>query len=132
MEEETLIVKDTEKLNDYTCFDVILPSYLPEGYKFNRAGFFRDENGIVEDTKYIELYFTNDKTGEYIYMQQRFADEETAYATGADKVEEIKVNGVDAVLYGNNLDWEYNDVIYMLNGRGITKDELIKIAESIK
>ncbi len=63
-------------------------------------------------------------------MQQRFADEETAYATGAAKVEEIKVNGVDAVLYGNNLDWEYNDVIYMLNGRGITKDELIKIAES--
>ncbi len=132
MEEETLIVKDTEKLNDYTCFNVILPSYLPEGYKFNRAGFFRDENGIVEDAKYIELYFTNDKTGEYIYMQQRFADEETAYATGAAKVEEIKVNGVDAVLYGNNLDWEYNDVIYMLNGRGITKDELIKIAESIK
>ena len=132
MEEEILIVEDTDKLNDYTCFDVILPDYLPEGYKFGRAGFFKGENGSVEDSKYIELYFTNDKTGEFIYMQQRFADEETAYATGGSKVEKIQVNGVDAVLYGNSLDWEYNGVIYMLNGRGIAKDELIKIAESIK
>lgn len=132
MEEETLVVKDTSKLNDYTCFDVILPGYLPEGYTFDRAGFFKDDNGVVENSKYIELYFTNDKTGKFIYMQQRFADEETAYETGGSKVEKIKVNGVDAVLYDNSLGWEYNGVIYMLNGRGIAKDELIKIAESIK
>jgi hypothetical protein len=132
MEEGTLVVKDTSKLNDYTCFDVTLPSYLPEGYEFDRAGFFKDDNGVVENSKYIELYFTNDKTGKFIYMQQRFADEETAYGTGGSKVEKIKVNGVDAVLYDNSLDWEYNGVIYMLNGRGIAKDELIKIAESIK
>ncbi|SHD78154.1 DUF4367 domain-containing protein [Schnuerera ultunensis] len=98
MEEETLIVKDTEKLNDYTCFDVILPSYLPEGYKFNRAGFFRDENGVVENTKYIDLYFTNEKVEKYIFISQSPADEETAYSLSTDgKIEEIKVNGVDAV-----------------------------------
>jgi hypothetical protein len=65
-------------------------------------------------------------------MQQRFADEETAYETGGSKVEKIKINGVDAILYDNSLDWEYNGVIYALNGKGIAKDELIKIAESIK
>ncbi|MBU5438082.1 DUF4367 domain-containing protein [Tissierella sp. MSJ-40] len=132
-EEYTLVVENISELNDYTCFNVILPSYLPEGYEFDRAEFFKDENGIVENTKYIVLYFTNEKTGKYIYMQQRFADEETAYETGADKVEEIKINGVDAIMYDErNIDWEANGVIYMLNGREITKNELIKIAESIK
>lgn len=132
--EQTLIVKDSNELNNYTCFDVILPSYLPEGYKFDRAEFYKDENGIVENTKYISLYFTNEKTGKFIYMPQRFADEETAYETGGSKVEEIKINGVDAVIYSDsNIDWEANGVLYGLSGRGeVDKDELIKIAESIK
>ena len=131
-ENNNLLVKDVNKLNDYTCFEVILPSYLPEGYEFDRAEFFRDENGLVENSKYISLYFTNDETGEYIYMQQRFADEETAYETGGQKVEQLKINGADAILYDNNLDWEDNGVIYMLNGRGIPRDELIETAESFK
>lgn len=131
-EENNLVVKDTTTLNDYTCFDVVLPKYLPEGYEFDRAEFFRDENGVVENTKYISLYFTNEKTGEYIYMQQRFADEETAYAAGGQKIEQLKINGADAILYDNSLDWEDDGVIYALNGRGIAKNELVKIAESFK
>jgi hypothetical protein len=131
-EENNLVVKDTDKLNDYTCFEVILPKYLPEGYEFDRAEFYRDENGVVENTKYISLYFTNEKTEEYIYMQQRFADEETAYEAGGQKVEPVMINGVDAILYDNSLDWEDNGVIYALNGRGIAKNELTKIAESFK
>ncbi|WFA08800.1 DUF4367 domain-containing protein [Tissierella sp. Yu-01] len=133
LENNNLVVKDTDKLNDYTCFEVILPKYLPEGYEFDRAEFFRDENGIVENTKYISLYFTNDETGEYIYMQQRFADEETAYAAGGQNIEQLKINGADAILYDNNLDWEDDGVIYALSGRGmIPRDELIKTAESFK
>lgn len=131
-ENNNLVVKDKEKLNDYTRFEVILPKYLPEGYEFDRAEFFRDENDVVENTKYISLYFTNYKTGEFIYMQQRFADEETAYETGGQKVEQLKINGADAILYDNSLDWEDNGVIYMLNGRGISRGELIKTAESFK
>lgn len=131
-EEDSLIVKDVEKLNEYTCFEVVLPKYLPEGYKFDRAEFYRNDNGVVENTKYISLYFTNEKSGEYIYMQQRFADKETAYSTGAEKIEQLKINGIDAVFYDNQLDWEDSGVIYMLNGRGIIKDELVKIAESFK
>lgn len=134
MKEQTLIVKDPNELNNYTCFDVILPSYLPEGYKFEKAEFYKDEDGIVENSKYISLYFSNEKIGKFIYMQQRFADEETGYATGGSKVEEIKINGVDAIFYSDkNIDWEANGVIYGLSGRGeISKNELIKIAESIK
>ena len=133
-EEEYLVVKDSNELNDYTCFNVILPSYLPEGFEFDRAEFYKDENGIVEDTKYIDLYFTNEKTGKFIWMQQRFADEETGYVTGANKVEEVKINGIDAIISDDkDIDWEANGVLYSILGRGeITRAELIKIAESIK
>lgn len=134
-EEQTLVVKDPNELNNYTCFDVKLPSYLPEGYKFDKAEFFKEsKDDIVENAKCIGLYFANENTGQFMYMQQRFAEEDAGYATGAAKVEELKINGVDAVLYDDsNLDWEYDGVIYMLVGRGeIVKDELVKIAESIK
>ncbi|WP_026895347.1 DUF4367 domain-containing protein [Clostridiisalibacter paucivorans] len=125
---------EVDELNKYTCFDVILPTYLPEGYRFDKAEFFKDENGVVENSKYISLYFTNEETGGYMYMQQRFADEETAYTRGSyGETELIKINGVDAILDASTVEWEANNVIYMLLGRGeVEKSELIKIAESIK
>lgn len=136
--ENTLTIKDSKELNDYTCFNVILPSYLPAGYVFDRAEFYKDEKGIVNNTKYISLYFANQKTGKTIYMQQRLADEETASVMGTDsKVEKIKINGIDAILEDNtNLDWEAYGNIYFLNvGKTdgeVGKEELIKIAESVK
>lgn len=133
-EEEYLVVKDSNELNDYTCFNVILPSYLPDGFTFDRAELYKDEDGTVENSKYIDLYFTNEKTGKYIFMQQRFADEETGYAAGANKVEEVKINGVDAIISDDkDIAWEVNGVLYDILGRGeISKSQLIKIAESIK
>lgn len=137
-QESHLIVKDEKQLNDYTCFNVILPAYLPEGYVFDRAEFYKDENGVVKDSKYIGLYFTNKETDRSIYMQQRFADEETATELGTDaQVEKVKVNGEDAILTGNrSLDWEaYGNIYYLAAGKtqgGVGKEELIKIAESVK
>ncbi|AFS79689.1 hypothetical protein Curi_c26960 [Gottschalkia acidurici 9a] len=131
--ETTLVVKNSDELNKYTCFNVILPSYLPEGYEFDRAEFYKNADGVVKGTKYIDLYFKDGK--KEIFMQQRFADEETGYVDGTDgKIEKIKINDVDAILMDNrNIDWEYNGVIYGISGRGeVTKSELIKIAESIK
>lgn len=133
-EEEYLVVKDSNELNDYTCFNVILPSYLPDGFTFDRAELYKDEDGTVENSKYIDLYFTNEKTGKYIFMQQRFADEEAGYVTGANKVEEVKINGVDTIISDDrDIAWEANGVLYNILGRGeITRAELIRIAESIK
>jgi hypothetical protein len=133
--EQNLVIKDTDELNDYTCFDVILPSYLPDGYEFDRAEFYKDEDGIVENSKYIDLYFVNQDTGKYICMQQRLSDEETAFGIATDgKIEEVKVNNERAILMGErSIYWEYNDVLYSLTGRGeIGREELIKIADSIK
>ncbi|WMM23875.1 DUF4367 domain-containing protein [Tissierella sp. MB52-C2] len=133
--EEYLVIKDADELNSYTCFNVILPSYLPDGYKFDRAEFYKDEDGIAENSKYIDLYFVNQNTGKNIYMQQSLSDEETAFGIATDgKIEEVKVNNEKAILMNErSIYWEYNDVLYSLMGRGeIGREELVKIAGSIK
>ncbi|EHJ01599.1 hypothetical protein CDLVIII_5108 [Clostridium sp. DL-VIII] len=127
--ENTLTVIDSSKVNGYTHFEVKLPSYLPDGYKFEKAEFYKDSD------EYATLYFKNKETGKEIYMQQRFACEDTKATLATDgDIENIKINGVDAILEDeHNIDWEVNNVVYFLNsGKDLSKDETIKIAESIK
>jgi hypothetical protein len=128
-----LILTDSSELKKYLCFEVKLPNYLPDGYTFEKAELYKDEKGVV-DEKYVNIYFKNSKTGKTLYMQQSFACEETAYMAGTDgTMEKIQINGVDAVVFDSrSIDWENNNVLYFLSGRGeISKAELIKIAESI-
>ncbi|OMD82082.1 hypothetical protein BSK49_26490 [Paenibacillus odorifer] len=131
---ELLIERDSSKLNEYTIFDVGLPAYLPEGYTFDRAEFYKDSNGDVIHSKYINLYFVNEATDEIISMQQRHADSETAYEMSTDgTIEKVKINGVDAVLVnGKGLDWEANEVLYGVTSASLDKNDLIKVAESIR
>ncbi len=131
---DMLNITDSSKLSGYTCFDIKLPAYLPEGYAFEKASFYKDKSGNVKDSKYVDLYFINSTTGKEIYMQERFACDETKAELGTDdKIESIKINGADAILEGeSNIDWEANNTIYFLSAKGMTKDEAIKIAESIK
>lgn len=132
--ERRLEIKNPEDLNKYISFKVILPGYLPEGYKFDRSELYKNEDGTVSE-KYINLYFTNETTGKVIYMQQRIANEETAYEISTDsKIEKAKINGVDAVIIDDrSINWEVDKVLYSLSGGGeFSKSELIKIAESIK
>lgn len=135
IKEETLIVTDKSKINDYTCFDVKLPNYLPEGYEFEKAEYFKDESGNVKDSKYANVDFRNKVTGKEISIHERFACDETkATLATDDKVENIKINGIDAVLIGgNSINWEANNTVYILFVKdALSKDEAVKIAESIK
>lgn len=134
-EASTLVIKDPGKINDYTCFTAKLPSYLPEGYTFDRAEYYKDEKGKVENSKYIDLYFINETAGKELFMQERFADAETAYQMSTDgKIEEIQLNGNKAILSDErSIDWEADGVLFGLSGKGnISREELIKMASSIK
>ncbi|MEF2966368.1 DUF4367 domain-containing protein [Paenibacillus sp. M1] len=130
-------ITDPTALDDYTNFKVGLPAYLPEGYAFDRAEQYMDEQGNASP-KYIDLYFTNGENGKQIYIQERYADEETAYiqsTTGT--VESVKVNEADAVIInGKTIDWEADGILYSVMvkemGEPIEKSELIRIAESVK
>lgn len=71
-------------------------------------------------------------------MQQRFACEETRFVANGSNIEKIKINEADAIMSdgvrsnSKSIDWEANGVIYCISSKGITRDELIKFAESIK
>lgn len=129
-----LIERDSSKLNEYTIFDVGFASVFTRGYTFDRAEFYKDSNGDVIHSKYINLYFVNEATDEIISMQQRHADSETAYEMSTDgTIEKVKINGVDAVLVnGKGLDWEANGVLYGVTSASLDKNDLIKVAESIR
>lgn len=132
----TLEVKDVNEINNHTCFKVLLPNYLPEGYKFDKAIFFKESaEDTVVNTKYVDLSFINEKNGKQILIQQRYPDETTRVESGTDaKVQKIKVNGADAIFIASGrLSWETNNALYFLRDKGnLDMKELIKIAESIK
>ena len=67
---------------------------------------------------------------------ERLIDDTTAYTYSTDgTVEETTINGrTAAITDGNCIDWETEDgVSVSINGgHGLSVDELIKIAESVK
>lgn len=134
--EITLEVKNPKEISKYTCFKVLLPSYLPEGFKFDRAEVYKDNYEVeVVNSKYVDLIFINEKNNEKMYMQQRFADGTTSYQISVDSdLEAVKVNGADGIIFEGMIQWEANNTIYMISSKGKAMDnkELLKIAESVK
>lgn len=130
---DTLSLNNFSDVDKYANFDVLLPTYLPEGYTFDRAELYKNDEGQISG-KYVNLYFTNKETKGTIYMQQRFPDEETAYATSTDgNLEQLTINGVVAILMDDHkLNWETENTMYSLSSKDITKADLITLAESIR
>lgn len=133
-DDQYFVVTDSGELNKYAGFDVILPSYLPEGYTFDQAKFITDEQGNVID-QYLFISFTNKHSGKSFTISKMLGIKENAYEIGTfEEMEQVQVNGIDAILTGGrNLDWEYNHVFYGIHGKeAISTSEIIKIAESIR
>ncbi len=131
--EDTLNLTNFSEVSRYAEFPVKLPQYLPEGYLFDRAELYRDENQQVSG-KYVSLYFTNKETGGQIFLQQRLPDDETAFAASVDgEVQELSINGNKAVtVVGRSIDWENSEALYSLLSRALDQSELVRIAESIQ
>ncbi|WP_178019900.1 DUF4367 domain-containing protein [uncultured Paenibacillus sp.] len=127
------VLTDPDTLSEHTSFKVKLPEYLPEGYAFSRAEQYLEEQGDVSP-KYISLYFTTAGTGDKIYIQQRLADEETAYASSTeDAIKKTKIGDADAVIVnGNSIAWEADGVMFDLVAKGLDESELVRIAESLQ
>lgn len=115
-------------LDEALDFTPVLPSALPEGFRFHAAAYFDSS------TYYLTLIYVNDEC-EYIFVNERLINEETAFAMGTDgEIEELEISGHKAVLSNDcSLDWEVGDVSVGIAGRGhLTKDELITMAENMK
>ncbi len=133
----SLFLTNFEEAKGYFVCDILTPTYLPEGYKFEKAEFyggttleeiFADE----EANKYMNIYYSNGTS--QIRTMLRFMDEHTAFEGSVkEDVQILKIKGQDAVVSEKILDIQIDDVMYMLFGNDdVGSDELIKIAESLK
>lgn len=130
-EEAYTEITDPIKMSDYTCFEVEMPTYLPEGIHFRNAGVWSEAS--YTENLIIEINFQDESGKDVIYMQQRFACEEAAFESGTtDKVQEVDINGVKGLMHDNSLIWETEEVIYSIHtfDENITRDEVLKIARS--
>lgn len=129
---EVIRIGDAADIPEYTVFNAGLPAYVPEGFVFDRAEVYK------KGDKYLDVYYLNPATGKTIHIQERHADEETAYAMSTEhKVEQVKVSGVEAVIVGGKtIDWEKDGVLYSImtgkSGVKLDNSQLIRMAESIQ
>lgn len=126
MVEETDLSKVVSKLS----VRPLLPKALPAGYAFENAGFYKSDDGKLE---YINLHYTNGSSR--ITVQERKNDEHNVFVTVAtdDTVEKTAVNGHAAVLTGGNrLEWEAGGIGIGIDAQNLSKDQLMKLAESMK
>lgn len=130
--ERIVAVKSRAELDKYAMFKVKLPEYLPEGFAFDRGEFYKSEEGV--NGKYVDLFFSSEHEGQDLKMQFRYSDKETAYEISTRmSIETVKINGVDAAMIDNrNLDWEADGVLYGISSHGLDRDEVLKIAESLR
>lgn len=120
------IIKNPEDISSHLSFGAKLPTYLPDGFTFLGAAAYGDQ--------YLFVYYQN-KDGNYIMLDERILNEETAFSVGTDGIlEEALVNGHSAVLLdGTNLNWEADGVSIGISSRGLlSREELFQMAESIQ
>lgn len=122
-----------EEAQENAVFDIKVPEYMPEGYEMARVYAFKDSDGSISG-EYRNIVYKNAE-GKEICIYERLLNENTAFAAGTDgSLEEITVNGRKGVIMdGRTLDFETEDNVSVgISTRGnVTRDELIKIAESV-
>ena len=122
-----LVFDKIEDIGNAVQFQVLQPSYLPEGYVFEKAETYKGSD------KYLALFY-HGPDGKQLIIIQTHLDKDTprTFATGKN-IENTKVNGHDAVYkQSSDLVWNLNNVRCELSFNGLDRKEAFKIAESIK
>ena len=119
-EEEYPIVTEVDKINDYTSFEVKMPTYLTEGVTFSQANIYCEMG--------IGIEFINSAGERAVYMDVREKREGAQYETCTyDEIVEVDINGVKGLMFDNSLTWETEDTIYTLMSihDDISREEMI-------
>ncbi len=115
-------------------FDIKYPKYIPEGFSFNRAYTYKNDDGSISGY-YMTLEYTN-SDGKDINIMERLLNDETAFTMSTDsELKERVINGRKTIIDdGRNADFETEDSVSVsIHTKGnVSEDELIKITESIK
>jgi hypothetical protein len=109
-----------------TTFDLMMPSYLPDGYEFEHAIVIGGEQEVVV------LQYTNG--GEQLHLSERISDDSDQSEPAVGDPEVVSINSNDGEFtsaFGmNTLQWGADGIDYSLLGV-IEKDEMVNVAESL-
>jgi outer membrane lipoprotein-sorting protein len=118
-----------EEVREEVNFTVLTPAYLPEGYVFANATVFK-----YDDMESVSMRYKKDF--EMLMISERVTNNEIPKPEIGD-MEKVSINGADGkliTLLGNSkmLVWSIGNIeLTMLSGT-FSKEEMIKIAESVK
>ena len=117
-----------EEAQEEATFDILVPSYLPDGYEFDHAMVIR---GFVET---VSLTYKNGD--ERLGISETVLEDEPQALPIMDSAEVVSINGVEGKLvtiYDDNkmLQWKIGNIQLTLSG-SLDKEELIGIAESMQ
>ena len=123
-----------EAKSHFITNDALLPTYLPEGFEFDHIYFFVESLEDLQEygaNKFMTAVFSNGT--DEIQMQIRFMDETTRFVTGLpEDIQVIDINGNEAIVAENTLDILIGDTMYFIMGSGLSADELIAMAASLR
>jgi len=121
---DTVSYSNLTDAQEGVSYKLLAPTYLPQGYAFKNAECFKGSQ------EYITLNFQG--PGKDIILMQRLLNEQTKYESAGGEVEPVTVNGNNGAWVDSSLTWGIGDVNYTLIAKGQSKDEIMKIAESVK
>lgn len=149
--ESTSLLEDASRL---AGFEVLEPGYLPEGYQVNTVwSIDRRDSGV-----YVVSSFRNEAADQFLLLnqiqytagsnfEQTYGDNELlsdvtvggtygVWITGrlmTDPTDRTVGLQSDPVLHSTNwLVWQEGDITYTLFGNGLSQEEMIWVAESLK
>lgn len=113
-----------------TIEEVIYPSYIPEG-------FVKDESIEEIDLPVHDCVYVNKSNIRIEFKQRVMAGAQMGVDTEDTEVSELEVNGRKALYYERkgqrHIIWASNSYFYLIHADSrVSKDEVLKIAESVK
>ncbi len=117
-----------EEAQEEATFDILVPSYLPDGYEFDNAMVIQ---GFVET---VSLTYKNGD--ERLGISETVFEDEPQTSPIMDSAEVVSINDVEGKLVTiyddyKMLQWEIGNIQLTLSG-SLDKEELIQIAESMQ
>ena len=129
---EKVTLEEAQELSEY---DVLIPSYIPEGYEFEGAIVNNNSQYFGQGQEIVSITYT--KNSESFHISESFYEDETP-AIREIKGETVDINGYEGRLISSefiedyaSLSWNTENARMMISGH-VNPDELIKIAESME
>lgn len=103
------------------------PLVFSDKYNYVESEIFADP-GTLSDY----VFFTYEKDGKTIYIDERVSSPENAYETGGEgKIYEVNVDGVKVIIQGHDADFERDGLLVSISAEGADKDDLIAMVKDL-